>query len=51
MATYLTASSWPLPIEVLAVAGLAHMIYLYRDNKLPCKDCEKRVDTKGYTVV
>ena len=50
MATYMSAKLLPLPIEVIAVAGLAHMIYLYRDKNLPCPDCEKPVDN-GYKVV
>lgn len=49
-ATYLMASLWPLPIEVLAVAGLAHMIYLYRERNLPCPDCEKKAKNGDYEI-
>ena len=41
---------YPLVVEVIAVAGLAHMIYLYRDKNLPCPECERKVNNGGYEI-
>ena len=40
----------PLAVEVIAVAGLAHMIYLYRDKNFPCPECERKVNNGGYEI-
>ena len=50
MATYLVSLRWPMLVEVVAVAGAAHMIYLYREKNLPCPSCEKHTKTGDYTI-
>ena len=39
------------PVDLLAVAGLSHLVTLVRERFLPCEDCSKAVDTGGWKVV
>ena len=40
------------PLSVaLAIMGLAHVIYLYRDKNLPCSSCVKPASETTYKIV
>ena len=39
------------PVDLLAIAGLSHLVTLVRERFLPCEDCSKAVDTGGWKVV
>src|SRR3990167_5089682 len=38
------------PVSILAVVGVAHLLYLFVAKHLPCDGCSKQVETDGWTI-